>query len=150
MRLTIRFLPIAALLLALGLPHLASAANDKVSLQAILVAASREPGESDRRLARYEGTLQRILRFESFQQLGSGRGHSALPGEGRINLGSGHSLSYRAEDAGKGRVRLKLQWQEGSRNLMRTGLVLRPGVPAVLGGPGRPDGSVYALLVIAQ
>lgn len=148
----LRILPLAALLLlALGLPARAAADDDaKVSLRAILVAASREPGESDRRLAPYEATLQRILRFESFKQLGSGRDRSALPGEGAFGVGAGHQLSYRAEAAGQGRVRLQLQWSDGSRQLMRTGLVLRPGVPAVLGGPSRPDGSVYALLIIAE
>jgi len=33
---------------------------------------------------------------------------------------------------------------------MRTGLALRPGVPAVLGGPARNDDEVYAVIIIAD
>lgn len=150
MRLISKLLPLCALLLAGMLPTSAAAAGDEVTVRAILVSASREAGESDRRLASYESTLRRILRFESFTQLGSGRGRSALPGEGSFGVGQGQTLEFRAEDAGNDRIRLQLQWQGGGRTFMRTGVVLRPGVPAVLGGPSRPDGGVYALIVIAD
>jgi hypothetical protein len=150
MRLTQRFFLFGAVLLAVTLSPAVRADDDPVSVRAILVAASREAGETDRALARYEATLRRILRFESFQQLGSGRDRVALPGEGAFGVGQGQSLRYRAEDAGQGRVRLQLEWQGGSRSFMRTGLVLRSGVPAVLGGPSRPDGGVYALIVIVD
>ncbi len=150
MRLTLRFLPFCALLLAIVLPSKAAAAGDEVTVRAILVAASREAGETDRSLARYESTLRRILRFESFKQLGSGRDRAALPGEGSLGVGQGQSLSFKAESADNDRIRLQLQWQGNGRTFMRTGLVLRSGVPAVLGGPSRPDGGVYALIVIAD
>lgn len=150
MRLTTKLLPLCALLMAWALPTTAAAAGDNVTVRAILVSASREAGESDSRLARYESTLRRILRFESFEQLGSGRGRSALPGEGSFGVGQGQTLDFRAEDAGNDRIRLQLQWQGDGRAFMRTGVVLRPGVPAVLGGPSRPDGGVYALIVIAD
>ena len=150
MRLTNRSFSLWALLLAMILSPAALAAEDQVSVRAILVAASREAGPSDRALAPYESTLRRILRFESFAQLGTGRDRVDLPGKGSINVGQGQSLQFEAEDAGQGRVRLQLEWQGDSRTFMRTGLVLRSGVPAVLGGPSRPDGSVYALIVIAD
>lgn len=150
MRLTNRFPSLWVLLFAMILAPAALSAEDQVSVRAILVAASREAGPSDRALAPYESTLRRILRFESFAQLGSGRGRVDLPGEGSIKVGHGHSLQFEAQDAGQGRVRLQLEWLGESRTLMRTGLVLRSGVPAVLGGPSRPDGSVYALIVIAD
>jgi len=150
MRLTIKLLPSCALLLAWILPAAEVVAEDSVTVHAILVSASTEAGASDRRLARYESTLRRILRFESFQQLGSGRGRAAMPGEGSFGVGQGQNLQFHAEDAGNNRIRLQLQWQGDRRTFMRTGLVLRPGVPAVLGGPSRPDGGVYALIVIAD
>lgn len=150
MRLITRTSFLWALLLALTLPPTAEAAEAQVSVQAILVSASRETGKTDRALAPYESTLRRILRFESFRQLGSGQGRTTLPGEGSIRLAQGQALQFRAEDAGQGRVRLQLQWQGSSRTFMRTGLVLRPGVPAVLGGPSQPDGGVYALIVTAE
>lgn len=150
MRLTNRFYFLGALLLAVFVSPTVHAAEDTVTVRAILVSASREAGETDRALARYEATLRRILRFESFQQLGSGRDRTDLPGEGSLGIGQGQRLHFRAEDAGNGRVRLQLEWAGDSRTFMRTGLVLRSGVPAVLGGPSRPDGGVYALIVIAD
>jgi hypothetical protein len=51
---------------------------------------------------------------------------------------------------GKG-VRLKVNWQEGRRSLMNTGLALRPGVPAVLGGPANgKEGEVWAVILVAD
>ena len=150
MRLIQRLSPLWAFLLAVSFSPTVSAADDSVSVRAILVSASREAGESDRALVKYESTLRRILRFESFRQLGSGRARAALPGSGSFGVGQGQTLRFRAEDAGNGRVRLQLEWAGESRAFMRTGLVLRPGVPAVLGGPSQPDGGVYALIVIAD
>lgn len=150
MRLIQRLSPLWALLLAAALSSPATAADDSVSVRAILVSASREAGESDKALAPYESNLRRILRFESFRRLGAGRAKAELPGEGSFSVGQGQTLRFRADEAGEGRVRLQLEWQGGSRTLMRTGLVLRHGVPAVLGGPSQPDGGVYALIVIAD
>ncbi|MCF3649850.1 hypothetical protein [Synoicihabitans lomoniglobus] len=149
MRIVIRLSLLCALLLGLSTPALA-ADGDTVSLRAILVSASREPGKTDRSLSAYESTLRRILRFESFQQLGSGRARVAKPGEGKINLGQGHQLTVSTEASQGDRVRVQLEWTGGGHSLMRTGLVLRPGVPAVLGGPSRNDHEVYAVIVIAE
>ncbi len=150
MRLIQRLSLLWALLLATALSSTAAAADDTVSVRGILVSASREAGETDKSLAPYEANLRRILRFESFRRLGAGRAKAALPGEGSFNVGQGQTLRFHAEEAGEGRVRIQLEWQGGSRTFMRTGLILRSGVPAVLGGPSQPDGGVYALIVIAE
>lgn len=124
--------------------------RSQVTLRAILVSASREAGKTDRALADYEATLRRILRFESFKQLGAGRAKVAIPGEGSVALGQGHQLAVTTEPAGGDRLRVQLEWTGNGHSLMRTGLVLRPGVPAVLGGPARNDNEVYAVIVIAE
>lgn len=142
------------LLLACGLLAVlarpAAAADDSVSVRAILVSASRAAGPTDRNLAPYEATLRRILRFESFKQLGSGRGRAGIPGEGTVAMGQGHTLQFTTASSGDDRLRVQIEWLGSGRSLMRTGLVLRPGVPAVLGGPARNDEEVYAVILIAE
>lgn len=151
MRLTFSCL-IVALLLGLGASAPSARAEDRqhVSLRAILVSASREAGSTDKGLARYEDTLRRILRFESFKQLGNGRARIEAPGSGSISLGQGHQLEVTTESSQGDRVRVQVEWTGNGRSFMRTGLVLRPGVPAVLGGPSRNDHEVYAVILIAE
>jgi len=127
-----------------------AADGDSVTVRAILVSASKQPGQTDKALSRYESTLRRILRFETFKQLGSGRGRADVPGEATISIGSGHQIQFRTEDSRDDRLRVQIIWQGGGRTLMRTGLALRPGVPAVLGGPARNDDEVYAVIIIAD
>ena len=50
-----------------------AADGDTINVRAILVSASKQPGQTDKSLSRYESTLRRILRFETFKQLGSDR-----------------------------------------------------------------------------
>jgi multidrug efflux pump subunit AcrA (membrane-fusion protein) len=47
-------------------------------------------------------------------------------------------------------VKVRVRWLDGDRVLMQTGLSLRPGVPAVLGGPARGNGEVYAVIVVGR
>jgi hypothetical protein len=122
----------------------------KTSIEAVLVVASKSPGKADPRLAAYDATLRRVLRFESFQYLGRDRAALAIPGEGSLNLGGGQRLELKTTPAPDQRLRVQVSWFEGPRALMNTGLVLRPGVPAVLGGPARAEGEVYAVILIAN
>ncbi|HRE05845.1 MAG TPA: hypothetical protein PKX00_09570 [Opitutaceae bacterium] len=139
------------LTLVLGLVGPALRAADAIELSALLVSASKEPGASDPRLKPYEATLRRILRFESFKLVGQGQTSLQPPGKGNVSLGAGHSLQIEAESNAGGSERVQVSWQQGGRTLMRSGLVLRPGVPAVLGGPGTGEGgNVYAVIVIAR
>lgn len=140
-----------SLLLALlgGFTPVARAA-DRAGIQGILISASNEPGETDRRLARYEPTLRRILRFESFRHLGENAASYSAPDDIRLSLGQGHQLAVQVESSDGRSVHVRVQWTAHGRTLMNTGLSLRPGVPAVLGGPatGR-KGEVYAVILIA-
>lgn len=140
----------AALVLAVRMPVVA-AEGGRASVRAILVLASNQKGGSDARLSAYEPTLRRILRFESYKLAGEGSAAVAGGGKSSVRLGRGHSLELEAEKGdGKG-VRLKVNWQDGGRSLMNTGLVLRPGVPAVLGGPASgKDGEVWAVILVAD
>lgn len=148
MRLTTLLLTFA-LASVLGGPALLAA--DAVDLSALLVSASKEPGASDPRLKPYEATLRRILRFESFKLVGQGRASLTTPGKGSVSLGAGHSLQIEAESSDGTSDHVQVTWQQGGRTLMRTGLVLRSGVPAVLGGPGTGEGgNVYAVIVVAR
>ncbi|MCW5549446.1 MAG: hypothetical protein KIT44_10840 [Opitutaceae bacterium] len=138
---------LAALLFTAGLTPL-GAQSERASVRAILVAASNAEGESDRRLAPFEPTLRRILRFQSYRYLGEGS--ATVTTGGTVNLGQGHRLELEHEPGDGRAVRLRVNWLDGRRSLMQTGLVLRPGVPAVLGGPARGDGEVYAVIVIGR
>ncbi len=131
-----------------GLLVHAHAAN--ASLEGILITASNEPGQTDRRLAQYEPTLRRILRFESYHYVGADRANLGVPASGNLSLGDGHDLEITTERSEGGAVHVKVRWTAGGRTLMNTGLVLRSGVPAVLGGPSNGRGRVYAVILVAR
>ncbi|MBI2518333.1 MAG: hypothetical protein HYV95_15745 [Opitutae bacterium] len=126
-------------------------AADRANIQGILISASNERGATDGRLAAYEPTLRRILRFESFQFLGEDSVSLAAAERGQLALGNGHQLELETERAdGKG-IHVRVRWVAGGRTLMNTGLVLRPGVPAVLGGPSTGHkGEVYAVILVGR
>ena len=134
----------------LGLFSTARAA-ERASIQGILVAASNEHGESDRRLGPYEPTLRRILRFESYRFLGEDRTALVVHQSGRLTLGDGHQLEVETESVDNNGIHIRVRWVAGGRTLMNTGLVLRAGVPAVLGGPSTGSkGEVYAVILIGK
>lgn len=126
-------------------------AADRANIQGILISASNERGETDGRLSAYEPTLRRILRFESFRFLGEDSVSLAASESGPLSLGGGHQLEIETEQAdGKG-IHVRVRWISGGRTLMNTGLVLRPGVPAVLGGPSTGHKSdVYAVILVGR
>ncbi len=130
---------------------LAARAADRASMQGILISASNEPGQTDRRLAQYEPTLRKILRFESYKFLGGDSTSLDVPASGSLSLGDGHEIMVATESSDGKSIHVKVRWTGGGRTLMNTGLVLRPGVPAVLGGPSTGHkGEVYAVILIGQ
>jgi hypothetical protein len=137
------------LLAAIALPG--SARAESVSIEGLLITASNDGGQTDRRLAPYEATLRRILRFETFRLVGSDQGDIVAPGHGSLSLGQGHALDLEAESADGRSIHVKVRWTAGGRTLMNTGLNLRPGVPAVIGGPATGHkGEAYAVILIGR
>lgn len=137
-------------LLVLAMLLVPARAAERTSLRAILVSASNAKGPSDQRLAAYEPTLRSILRFESYHFLGEGSVSLAVPAQGTLSLGQGHRLEVETEASGKGTIRVRVSWLDGDRELMQTVISQRSGVPAVLGGPRRGNGEVYAVIVIGR
>lgn len=150
MKTLLSFLFLTALL-SVTRTALCAADGGHANVRALLVLASNQRGASDARLADYEPTLRRILRFESYKLAGEGSAVIAAGAKSTVRLARGHTLELEAEKSdGKG-VRLKINWQDGGRSLMNTGLVLRPGVPAVLGGPANGKaGEVWAVILVAD
>jgi hypothetical protein len=144
-------LRLSILLLALTGLLTTSRAADRASVQGILISASNAAGQTDRRLAQYEPTLRKILRFESYRFLGDDRTSLGVPETGSLSVGDGHDLEIATERGDGNAIHLKVRWTAGGRTLMNTGLVLRPGVPAVLGGPSTgTKGEVYAVILIGR
>ena len=129
----------------------ATHAAESARIQGILISASNDKGETDRRLSAYEPTLKRILRFESYHFIGEDSASLSVPESGHLSIGEEHQLEVTAESAdGKG-IHVRVRWTQGGRTLMNTGLSLRPGVPAVLGGPSTgKKGEVYAVILIGK
>lgn len=145
---TIRLILLLAALAGLGT---ITRAADSANIRGILIAASNESGETDRRLAPYEPTLRRILRFESYRFLGDDSTSLEIPAQGSLSLGNGHELEVSTEKSDGKSIHVKVRWSAGGRTLMNTGLVLRPGVPAVLGGPSTGNkGEVYAVILVGR
>lgn len=145
---TIRIL-LPLFLIGTGLLSAPAQAADRAGIRAILIVAANDKGPSDPRLAPYEPTLRRILRFESYRFVGQGSANLTVPGSASVSPGGGHQLEFTAEEGGGRGLRVRVNWLQGNRTLMETGLVLRPGTPAVLGGPGTgKGGEVFAVIII--
>lgn len=138
------------LLVALIAPPSASAA-ERSSLRAILIVASNQEGGPDPRLAPYEPTLRRILRFESFRFIGEGTTALAIPGRAALPLAQGHRLEVESEASSGRRIRVSVRWLHRGKALMDQPLALNRATPAVLGGPATDKaGAVYAVILIAN
>ncbi len=143
------FLRLAFLFVVLAVP-LASLRAADATVHGILITASNQPGATDHRLSEYEPTLRRILRFESYHFIGEDRANLGVPSSGRLSVGEGHELEITTEKADGKSLQVKVRWTAGGRTLMNTGLTLRSGVPAVLGGPSTGRGEVYAVILTGR
>lgn len=122
----------------------ATAHAETASFRGILIAGSNAPGETDRRLAPYEGNLKRMLPFKSFRYLGEGSATVEVPGRGSLNVGRGHRLELSTSAAGN-RVRVEVSWPAADIN---TGLSLAPGGHTILGGADGGNGETLAVIFI--
>ena len=127
-------------------PSSLTRAAESVTMKGILISASNESGESDRRLAAYVPNLRRILRFESFHYLGEDSASLAVPSSGELSVGDGQRVTLTAESADGKTVLLKVRW--GS---VRHEYVLQRGGTTVLGGSSTgKKGEVYAVILVSR
>jgi hypothetical protein len=134
------------LVLGAGLGFAAEARATTVN--AILITAGNNGGSTDPRLAPYEATLRRVLRFNHYSFQGSDATRVSEGSRATLIIGQGHELTV---EGGANPYSIRIQWTQGGHSLMNTGLTLRPGVPAVLGGPATGDNNeVYAVILIAR
>jgi len=147
---TLRFTLLLSALLALAGAFTAARAEERVSLQGILIAASNQEGQTDRRLAPFEGNLRRVLRFRSYRYIGEGSASLGVPGEGSLSLGRGHRLELSTDGSRGDQVRVSVQWRDGGSTVLNTGLSLAPGAHTVLGGARGENDEVYAVILIRR
>lgn len=143
-----RFLP-ALLLAAIALILPASLqAADSARVSVILVEASNSGGSIDASLRPYAANLQRLFRFASYRQVGA-RGLSLqVPGSGAVDLPGGMNLQLEAGGRDGDAIRANLTWSRGNQRLLHTRITLRPGQPALLGGPPSGQGGGTLLLLL--
>lgn len=96
----------------------AKAPQLSVHLNAMLISASSEKVESDRRLAGYVPNLKTSLRFESFKFIGEGSARVDMPGDTEIALPQGQTVKIEAAYYGEGMIWLRVIWMDGSRQVM--------------------------------
>lgn len=143
---TLRLLLTFAALLAIIGAFTSARAADAASFRGILIAGSNAEGDTDRRLAPYEGNLKRMLPFKSYRYIGEGSASVSVPGRGAMNVGRGHRLELSTEAAGS-RVRVEVSWPAAGLN---TGLSLAPGGHTILGGADGGNGETLAVIFIRK
>jgi hypothetical protein len=150
MKTSMRNLPIILSLLVLS--GIMAAPNALVAesarVEVILVEASNGDGGVDGSLRAYSGTLQRLFKFQSYRQVSKSTLRLDVPGEGSVGLAGGQKLSLKAGEGGKRGLMAELTWARGSKKLLHTRIQLRPGNPAVLGGPSTGKGGSYLLILV--
>lgn len=124
----------------------AQAAEASARVQVILVQASDAEGGVDKALRSYAGNLNRLFRFKSYRQSSRQTLRLSLPGEGKVSLSGGQTLTVRSDEASRGGLKAQISWRKGSKSLLNTRINLRPGSPAVLGGPRSRDGTWLLIL----
>ncbi|MGF1452024.1 MAG: hypothetical protein ACFB21_08140 [Opitutales bacterium] len=107
----------------------------------LLIAAAEGNGDRDPRLAPYEANLRRIFRFDSFS-LRSRASAQVSNKPSSVRLPGGMAVSLRETANGPWQI----AWREGDQTLLRSEVTVRPGRPAVLGGPVR-KGQTLILIV---
>ena len=147
MKLTIQMKPLLLLILLTLFAGLsAQVAEGSASVQVILVQASNQEGGVDRALKPYAGNLERLFRFKSYRQSSRQTLRLDTPGEGSVSLAGGQVLTIRSDAGSKGSLKAEISWKRGSKSLLHTRINLRPGSPAVLGGPRSKDGTWLLIL----
>ena len=142
----IRFCMLAALIAVMGSAHQASAADANAQLDVYLVKAGDGSGGVDKSLRPFASTLQRLFRFQSYALEGKRTVRLTVPGESSVNLTQGQQLTVKASEVQGPGLKAEVEWKRGGKRLLHTRINLRPGNPAVLGGPRSEDGTWLLIL----
>jgi len=144
---------IVSLFVLSAVAHGYAADSGRISVRGILVVASEEAGQPDRRLGAYERNLRQNLprRFNSVRHAGEGRAQIDVPGEGSISLGQGHSLAIEVLEANGNHIRMRVTWRRGGRVMTNTVINQQPRIPFFhLGSATNDQGEVYGILVVGS
>lgn len=123
-----------------GLATFARAA-ESVTVRGLLIAASREPGESDPRLSSYVATLKLIGRFESFRLLGDESVTVPVPGSAALAF-EGQTVRLTTEGSDK-KADLRARWGSVNQQLVNATTV-------IIGAPTGRKGEFYAVLLMRR
>ena len=115
-------------------------AADPVAVSATLIHASNNGKATDGSLRSMEPQLKRIFGYSSHRVMGSGGSRIAVPGSGRVSLGSGHSVTVTPQAREGGRIRYGIQWRSGSSTVVNSTVTRRSGETVLLGGPSHAGG----------
>ena len=148
MKISIRtLLSLSFLILLAGLlTPLRAEAADNARIDVILVKAGSGEGGVDRALRPYASTLQRLFRFQQYELVSRKPLRVNLPGDGSVALPGGQQLSLSATASPGPGIKADIDWIRGSKRLLHTRIQLRPGSPAVLGGPRSKNGTWLLIL----
>jgi len=116
------------------------------TFSATLVHASREAGAVDPRLKNIEATLRRQFNFASYAHVGDANASVDIPGSTRVALPDGFSLAVKTEDAGGGKTRLNVTWEQNGKKLLQTTLTAQRASPVLLGGPTYRNGTAIVAI----
>jgi hypothetical protein len=138
----------AALIAFIGLALPARAATPSTSVHAILIAASKEKGPADKRLAAYEAELQRNFPESTFRLVSESNATATGSTPANFKFG-GDTLGVEATKTADG-ISLKMRWLKNGVIVIDTTVMRPPGVPALLVHRPADDRELSIVLVIAK
>jgi len=118
------------------------------TFSATLVHASREAGPVDPRLKQIEATLRRQFNYASYAHMGAASAAVEIPGSAAVGLPDGFSVTVKTEDAGGGKARLHVTWEQNGKKLLQTTLTAQRAAPVLLGGPAYRNGTAIVAISV--
>ncbi|WP_269540915.1 hypothetical protein [Cerasicoccus fimbriatus] len=132
------------LAIAPGLAH----AEEAVQMEVILVLASNTGQGVDPALQPYAANLERLFRFNTYQQRDKKTMTISVPGARNVNLYGGTDLQLGLQAVSDGKLPVNLDWRRGKEKLLRTMIRLNANTPTIIGGPQGPNNTGTYLLII--
>jgi len=120
---------------------------DVADMEALLIYASNDSAPLDYKLDPVVPRLRTVLKFQSYELIGSGSGAVHLPGTTTIDLGKGHSLEIKIKSEKKDRYKVEVKWIQDGKVLVSTGASMARNNPLVLGGVQYKNGKLVVTLI---